>query len=400
MLTRRGRVILALGLSVYIAAWAFGSKPLYPVATGLLLVVLVAWAWVRLADRPFRVRRGWGDAEHVEGDDVPVVAELEGTGNVMPAAVTLVERVGRLGEQRHSLRRNGRRLSVRYVLENVPRGRYGFSDVRAELSDPFALERAVVPLPAPGALLVYPRLVRLERLFSESGARSHDGRRLLLRRHTGFELHSVREYEQGESLRRVHWPSTARRGQLMVKELEDAPRDEIAVLLDADEHSVVGDSFDVQVRAAGSIVDAYVRRGRRAVLVVNSERREVQHVQSPAADWRRALELLAAVEPTGTSSAAHLLAENEGPAARALDLAVVTARLEPGLVDRLIQRALSRRSVSLVYVDPASFKGGSRKPEPALLRLQAAGVPVAVVRAGDDLTAKLEGEALTEVLRA
>lgn len=400
MLTRRGRVILALGLGVYIAAWAFGSKPLYPVATGLLLVVGVAWVWVRLADRPFGVRRGWGDGEHVEGDDVPVIAELAPSGNVLPASVTLVESVGRLGEQRHALRRNGRRLSVRYVLEGLPRGRYAFTDVRAELTDPFALERAVVALPAPGALLVYPRLERLERLFSESGARSHDGRRLLLRRHTGFELHSVREYEQGESLRRVHWPSTARRGQLMVKELEDSPRDEIAVLLDADARSVVGESFDVQVRAAGSIVEAYVRRGRRAVLVVNSERREVQHVHSPASDWRRALELLAAVEPTGTSSAARLLAEDEGPAARALDLAVVTARLEPGLVDRLVQRALSRRNVSLVYVDPASFNGAGGTPEPALLRLQAAGVPIAVVHAGDDLAAKLEGESAPEVMRA
>jgi len=400
MLTRRGRVILGLGLGVYIAAWAFGSKPLYPVATGLLLVVLVAWAWVRLADRPFRVRRGWGDGEHVEGDDVPVVAELEATGSVMPAAVTLAERVGRLGEQRHSFRRNGRRMFVRYVLEGVPRGRYVFTDVRAELSDPFALERAVAPLPAPGALLVYPRLARLGRLFSESGTRSHDGRRLLLRRHTGFELHSVREYEQGESLRRVHWPSTARRGQLMVKELEDAPRDEIAVLLDADAKSVVGESFEVQVRAAGSILEAYARRGRRAVLVINSDQREVQHVHSPASDWQRALELLAAVEPTGTSSVARLLAEHEGPAARALDLVVVTARLESEVVDRLVQRALSRRNVSAVYVDPASFNGAARKPEPALLRLQAAGVPVAVLRRGDDLAAKLEGEHAAEVLRA
>jgi uncharacterized protein (DUF58 family) len=400
MLTQRGRVILALGLGVYISAWAFGSRPLYPVATGLLLAVLVAWAWVRLADRPFRVRRGWGDAEHIEGDDVPVVAELEATGNVMPAAVSIVERVGRLGEQRHPLRRNGKRLSVRYVLKDVPRGRYAFSDVRAEISDPFALERAVAPLPAPGALLVYPRLVRLDRLFSESGARSQDGRRLLLRRHTGFELHGVREYEQGESLRRVHWPSTARRGQLMVKELEDAPRDEIAVLLDADETAVVGESFDVQVRAAGSIVELYVRRGRRAVLIVNSERREVQHVQSPAADWRRALELLAAVEPTATSSAARLIAENEGPVARALDLAVVTARLDSGLVDRLVQRAVSRRKVSLVHVDAASFNGAGRRPEPALLRLQAAGVLVAVVRAGDDLATALEGSPAAAVLGA
>ena len=335
------------------------------------------------------MRRGWGDSEHVEGDDVPVVVELHANGTVLPASATLVERVGRLGEQRHSLRRNARRLSVRYVLERLPRGRYAFDDVRVEIADPFELERVAVGLPAPGALLVYPRLVRLDRLFSETGSRSHDGRRMLLRRHSGFELHGVREYEQGESLRRVHWRSTARRGQLMVKELEDAPRDEIAVLLDADRASVVGESFDVQVRAAGSILETYVRYGRRAVLVVNSERRDVQQVHSAAADWRRALELLAAAEATGESPLARLLAEEDGPAARALELAVVTARLEPALADRLAQRALARRKVSLVYVDPASFNGGARRPEPQLLKLSAAGVPIAVVRAGDDLAACL-----------
>jgi len=400
MLTARGRCVLGLGLGVYIAAWAFGSKPLYPVATGFLLVAAVAWMWVRLANRPFQVRRGWGDNEHVEGDDVPVVVELDASASVLPAAATLIERVGRLGEQRHGLRRNGRRLSLRYVLEGLPRGRYAFEDVRVEIADPFGLESVSVPLPAPGALLVYPRLVRLERLFSESGAHAHDGRRLLLRRHSGFELHGVREYEQGESLRRVHWRSTARRGQLMVKELEDAPRDEIAVLLDADASAVVGESFDMQVRAAGSILESYVRRGRRAVLVVNSERRDVQQVHSPAADWRRALELLAAAEPTGRGSLGRLLAEHDGPAARALELAVVTARLEAGLVDRLVQLALSRRKVSVVYVDPASFNGAPRRPEPLLLRLDGAGIPVAVVRAGDDLAHALEGSAVAEAVRA
>jgi uncharacterized protein (DUF58 family) len=391
VLTQRGRFIFALGFGVYLAAWAFGSKPLYPVATGLLLVVLVAWVWVRLADRPFTVQRGSGDREHVEGDDVPVVVEVRATGRVMPAAATLTERVGRLGEQRHLLRRNGRRLSVRYVLERVPRGRYAFEEVRLELADPFALEREIVSLPPPGALLVYPRLVRLGSLFSEAGSASHDGRRLLLRRHTGFEVHGVREYEQGESLRRVHWPSTARRGQLMLKELEDSPRDEVALVLDADARAVVADSFEVQVRAAGSLLDAYVRRGRRAVLVVNSERREVRHVHSAAADWRRALELLAAVEPTGQAPLARLLAEEGGPAMRALELVVVTARIEAALVDRLVQRSLSRRKVSVVYVDPAGFNGAARKAEPALLRLHAAGVAVTVVRAGDDLASRLGG---------
>src|SRR3954454_15963870 len=144
----------------------------------------------------------------------------------------------------------------------------------------------------------------------------------------------------------------------MVKELEDAPRDEIAVLLDADASVVVGESFDVQVRAAGSILESYVRRGRRAVLVVNSEQSDVQQVHAPAADWRRALELLAAVEPNGRSSVTRLLGQQDGPASRALELAVVTARLEPELVDRLRQRARPRGHGCLVRRGGRRVHGG------------------------------------------
>ena len=94
------------------------------------------------------------------------------------------------------------------------------------------------------ALVVYPRLVELERLFLDGGAGPEHGRQLLLRRPVGFDLHSVRDYQQGESLRRIHWPSTARRGSLMVKELEDSPRDEVAVLLDGDPVAVAGSPPD------------------------------------------------------------------------------------------------------------------------------------------------------------
>jgi uncharacterized protein (DUF58 family) len=405
-MTRQGRLALGLGLATYVAAWTFGSKPLYPVATGLLLAVLLAWAWVRLAKKPMRLIRTAGDGDHLEGDDLRVHLELEHDGRVAPASVVVVEDVGRLGERRTSLKRSGGRLFASYVLRSLPRGRYPFAGAKAVLEDPFGLERAEVQLGDGGALLVYPRLVELERLFSETGAHSPDGRRLLLRRPSGFELHSVREYEHGESLRKVHWRSTAHRGRLMVKDLEDAPRDEVAVLLDADGSTVVGappdSSFDVQVRAAGSILRSHVRRGRRAALVVNSALPAAQRVHSSDGDWRRALELLAAAEPTGRVPLATLLAVEESPASRALDLAVVTARLAPELVDRLVQRSLAHRRASLVYVDATSFadRAVARRPEPELLRLQTAGVPVAVVRRGDDLAACLAAPELAGVARA
>jgi uncharacterized protein (DUF58 family) len=319
----------------------------------------------------------------VEGDDVWISLEVGTTSAVPPPTLVAHERPGRLGERRIELTSSwGGQHSARYQLTGVPRGRYAFDAVRLTIEDPFSLARVELVQGEPQALVVYPRLVPLDRLFSEGGAHAQEGRRLLLQRPTGFELHSVRDYVHGDSLRKVHWRSTARRGQLMVKELEDAPRDEVAVLLDGDESAVVGDSFEVAVRVAGSILQAHHRRGRRCALVVNSAARETQAIATDG-NWRRALEILAATEPTARTAAFALLQADGGIAARSLELVVVTSRVDVPLVDRLVQRALSRRGVSLVYVE------ATPGPQPQLLRLQAVGIPVAVVRSGDDLAVAL-----------
>ena len=388
-MTLRGRLLLLLAAVTYVAAWAFGSRTLYPVAVGLSLAVLLAWGWARALRRPMRIERRTGHTDHIEGADVLVDVELEPETALVPSSVLLVERVGRLGERTTVLERRGDRLVARYVLHGLPRGRYGFTDARAVLDDPFGLERVEQPLPGEGTLLVYPRLVELDGVFTQ-GIEAHQGRRLALWRPAGFDLHSVREYQQGESLRKVHWPTTARRGELMVKDFDDAARDEIAVILDAQAGLDVGtppsSSFEQQVRAAGSILQAHVRAGRRAVLVVNGARRAVQEVHTHGAEWRQALELLAAVEPDGPEPLANLLADEASPAARALELVVVTSSVTTALADRLAQRARARRRVGLVFVDSASFATSPRPTtEPLLLRLQAAGVPIAVLRADDDL---------------
>ena len=411
MLTDRGRSVLALGGLTYLGAWAFGSRPLYPVALGLVLAVAAAAAWIRLVERPRVLRREHGDGEHVAGDDVAVRLELDVEGRLPAGSLVVREHIARLGERETVARRDTGRLVGSYVLEAVPRGRYPIETAEVILEDPFGLEREVVEFTRNEALLVYPRLVEIEHVFSESGARTPGGRQLLLRRPTGFELHSVRDYEQGESLRRVHWPSTARRGELMVKELEDAPRDEAAVLLDADASTVVGEppesTFEIQVRAAGSILKSHVRRGRRSSLIVNSRARHYARVQSLEGDWHRALELLAAVEPDGPTPASTYLADEAGPAARALELTVVTASLSPTLVERLLQRMLGHHLAALVYVEPTSFatRDAESLPRPLandargqLLRLERAGVPIAVVRRGDDLAAVLAASTTGEAV--
>ena len=404
-MTRRGRAVLLLGVFCWIVAVVFGSRAIYPVAAGLVLAVPLAVAWVRVSVRRPDVRRRWRPENLVEGGAATIELVLTRDSTApLPSAVAR-ERIGSLGEREVELRGRRRGLSTgRYVLPEVPRGRHRFGPVRLSIADPFGLAGVELALEQEQALVVYPRLVDLDRPFFDGGAGPNDGRRLLLRRPVGFELHSVRDYQQGESLRRVHWPSTARRGQLMVKELEDSPRDEVAVLLDGDATAGAGAppdaSFDAAVRAAGSILRAQVRSGRRCVLVLNTAGRETQRVSSEGPEWDRALDLLAASEPDARTPAAALLESGVGPAARSLELVVVTSRIEPGLVNRLRERALSRRPVAVVHVDAGSFAGRPHRPEPGLLRLQAAGVPVAVVRRGEDLAAALGGGGTAEVARA
>jgi len=398
VLTPRGRFVLALGPVLYLVAWAFGSRALYPVAVGLVLVAGLAWLWVYLLRGPMQLQRATRSGERLEGDDIEVELEVLPLARIAPWSLVVVERLARAGSAEATLERVGPRLVGRYRLHRLPRGRYAYEDSRAVIEDPFGLARSEVILSAGGSILVYPRIVELDRLFTESGLELQGGRRLLLRRPSGFDLHSVREYQQGESLRRVHWRSTAHRARLMVKELEDEPRDEVAVLLDAAGDATAGtppdSSFDLQVRAAGSILRAHVRRGRRAVLVVAGTTREEQRVDAGEAEWRRALGLLASVEPQPSAPPAALVGDDgAGAAARALELVVVTARLAPELVERLGQRSVSGGHVALVYVDAPSFatSGVAHVREPALLRLQTLGVPVAVLRRGDDLRTVLSG---------
>jgi uncharacterized protein (DUF58 family) len=394
-MTRRGAAVLGSGLSVWIVAWLFGSRALFPVAAGFVLAVVVAFAWVRLSRQRFSLTRSWDGHAVVEGGEVRINLRVEPTSRIALPGAVAYESLGRAGKHTVDLRRQGGVYVGSYTLSNVPRGRHLFEPVRISVCDPWQFAETSLQVDAREVLVVYPQPVELDGLFSEAGSTLADGRRQSLRRPAGLEFHTVRHHVPGESLRRVHWPSTARTRTLMVKEFEDAPREQVAVLLDGDAVGVTGEppdsSFDAAVRAAGSILRAHVRAGHPAVLVLNTREREVQSVASEGPEWEQALGVLAGAMPDARTPVAALLDSADGPAARSLELVVVTSRLEPALVRRLLERAHAFRPVALVHIDAPTFAGRQSTPQAALLQLQAAGVPVAVVRQGEDLRRALGG---------
>jgi uncharacterized protein (DUF58 family) len=392
MLTRNGRWALAAAAALYLAAWGFGTSVMFPVAVGLALAPGLAYVWVRALTRPMRLRRTLGTHELVEGATIPIGLEVRVDGGPLPARATLVDRLddGRVLEA--PLVRGARVLRGRHVIESAPRGRYRLHDARVQIADPFWLAQAEIPVERADAVLVYPRVYDLDGLFSDVGAAGGDAARTLLHRISGYDLHSIRDFQHGESLRRVHWKSTAKRRRLMVKEMQDTPRDEAAVLLDCDpagDHGPAGDSsFDVAVRAAASVLARLVGGGQRCSLVIHGASRTRVRV-SAAGDWSDALgELAVARADAGRSLAAYLADSlSGGDQLDAARVYVVTAALSPALAERLLQLRSAQRDVAVAWIDSATFGGRTAVTgaESAGLRLARAGIALAHVRHGDDL---------------
>jgi uncharacterized protein (DUF58 family) len=397
MTLRRGGV--ALGAVALAAALATGSRVLGVVGVGFLLAGAVTWLWAWLADSPVAVRATFTPAPAVEGDRVRVVLDVHRSSWVPVGSLTVRLSAERLGQHTCRLRAHGRRARDELELGRLPRGVFVLAQTEVVLGDLLGLV-TVTPYVAceAGTVVVRPRLTALDGLFSDAGRAAGDGRRILLRRAAGFDFHSVRQYEQGESLRRVHWPSSARRGELMVKELEDTAHDGVVVVLDCDPRCAIGEpprsSFDEAVRAAGSILQAHARRGRLATLVSSGRSRALVPVRS-AADLDGAIGHLAAAEPDALDGLPRFLAGDHSWLASG-ELVVVTAATDPAAFAQVLVLA-TRRLVSVVWIDAASFAGRPTRAEPGLLRLAAHGVATAVVRQGDDLAAVLSARALPGV---
>ena len=378
-----------LAVGVLVAAWAVGSTALAILGVGLALAAVTTRLWRWWVARSVEIERLRAAASLVEGEPLALRIALRGHA-WLASRIELRDQVGPLGERPVVLGRGTTTL----VVDSAPRGLYRLGPGRLLVDDPLGLTRVELPVPTGGTVLVRPRVPTLHALFSDAGGRGEAGHGRPVRRASGLEPHGVREYVEGEPLRAVHWPSSARRGRLMVRELEDAPRDGVAVVLDVERSVVAGQpgdsSLDDAVRAAAGLVRAHAARGREVLLVVATVVPDAHRVRMLGPEWERALDVLAAVEAAEGSPLPSLVGPR-GPLGGLAEVVAVTARPE-AVADALVARRAGGRGTALVAVDAPTYAGASpAAAAPALLRASAAGVPVAVLRHGVPLEEALGG---------
>jgi uncharacterized protein (DUF58 family) len=153
---------------------------------------------------------------------------------------------------------------VHYTLVPQSRGRYRIGPLAVDISDPFALTRLRLEFDDRDELIVTPELEDLQ-----SAPDSPFGSNVGLSRarnlfRTGEEFYTMRQYQQGDDLRRIHWPSVARSGELMIRQDESSRRSNCLLFVDT-RMGAIGQAhsaaFERAVSATASIGVLMARSG-------------------------------------------------------------------------------------------------------------------------------------------
>jgi uncharacterized protein (DUF58 family) len=277
-LTTRGRSFLAAASAAGLAALILGEKDLLRVAILLAALPLLAAAYVGRTRYKLACSRTLDPHRVPVGASARVVLRLQNLSRLPTGTMLLEDKLPyalgsrprlvleRLGAQQAS--------SVAYTVRADVRGRYEVGPLVVRLTDPFGLCELIRAFPSIDKLTVVPQVVALPsvRLAGEfAGAGESRARSVAVH---GEDDAATREYRHGDDLRRVHWRSTARVGELMVRREEQPWESRATVVLDTRGYAHRGEgptaSFEWAVSAAASIAVHLRHGGYKLRLVTDS----------------------------------------------------------------------------------------------------------------------------------
>lgn len=298
MPTSRGWASLGAALGMGILWVAFGEPELLVIGLFLALALLASLGLVVAGRSAVQVIRRVSPAVVHEGDQAVVELTLSGRGSSSSLHLILEDRVAGLGSARFVGRvPAGTTASARYEVSCRPRGVHRVGPALVTMADPLGLAQAGGPAGATDRLVVYPAVEDLEGLPS---VRGHDpstqtAQAQFIHR-AGEDFFTLREYQHGDDLRRVHWRTSAKQDELMIRQLEIPWQSRGLVFLDP--RSVGYQSaraFEKAVQGAASVVRHLHRMGFSVDLWAG----ELTSVGKSRDRYRAAMEILAAVQPVG-----------------------------------------------------------------------------------------------------
>lgn len=301
------------------------------------------------------------------------------------------------------------------------RGQFTLGPMTLVGGDPFGLFQSTRQLSATALVLVYPASVPIETFTAMSGDMSGGDSDRRKAQFVTTNAAGVREYQPGDSMNRIHWRSSARRDQLLVKEFEIDPLGDIWLWLDLSAQSLIDalslaaplpypaaylsesqpyippSSEEYAIVVAASLARYFLTADRALGFITHCPNRVLLPPDRGVRQLIRVQETLAMAHSgaygdapgSGLSLEQAMIADGHAPG-RGSTVIVITADLSPAWGAEAYRIRQRGARVSAVLIDPSSF-GAAEQAEPQAIRLENGGIATRIVRYGDNLSAVLGG---------
>jgi len=314
--------------------------------------------------------------------------------------------------------RQKRSYTSRTWLTN--RGGFQLGPTKITSGDPFGIFRVSRVFPASSTLIVLPMMFRVNQFLSPPGLLP--GGRAIRRKSIDITPHAsgVREYVTGDAMKRIHWPTSIRRDQLMVKEFEQDPQAEVWLFLDTYKSvhvekpseefiSPVDDlillrrpkfklprsTLEYSISITASLAHYFLEQ-RRSVGLVTSLGRSYKVITAERSERQEAkiLEALAFLQAESTFTLPSLVTAQMGQLPQGSSAILITPMIWSELI--LAVDSLQRRKLRPVVVLLMAQSFGSRTSNEDLAKsLAERNVPVCHVYCDADLSETLSSFATT-----
>lgn len=295
-MSKKSLILILVAISLFLIATTIKSGWLYLVSSTMIsLVTLEAITGFR-ATRKLEIDRE-SPAEVFEGDSLMVRMKINNTGRTgkyylsirdlqfLPPKRELAKEiksspgkmiwVSKQGLERRKQKRGDagggftrtigveklgphESVNVRYELEAARRGVYATSGVEISSAGIFETVNIRRSIQVPSDLIVYPKTYPLDSFpFHAADYASTVKPFESSRKGTGLDYFGIRDYTPGDSLRHIHWKSSARQGKLIVKEYQHDYQYSLGVLLLLNKPAfgdLINNSMEDGLRIAASIV--------------------------------------------------------------------------------------------------------------------------------------------------
>ena len=306
-LTLRGRAFLAAGITTIVSAVVMGQDQLVRVGALVAVLPLLAAALIGRSRYRLALVRTVNPQLVSAGSPATVTLTLSNEGRKPSGLLMLEDHVPYVLGTRHRFVLegigNGWRRQVTYQVRSDVRGRFEIGPMTVRVSDPFGLIELGRSFRTTIPLTVTPRTTPLPHIpLGGAWTGSGDNRPRAFATGSAEDV-TVREYRRGDDLRRVHWRSSARVGELMVRREEQPWQSRATVFLDnragAHRGRGVASSLETAVSAAASIAVHLSQRGFtvRLVTAAGEDPAHSWHYRQADLNTGPLLEALAVVEP-------------------------------------------------------------------------------------------------------